>query len=503
MAATWRGWLGGVVSDLADTALNTLAGSRGIPSGDGFSVGVPSHVGPDGLHVTMGLDGLYQWYGQYGTGWRNSAVAYRCIVAIATNAATCPLHVLDQESGEAIPDRVADLWNHAPNDYMAARVLREITWLRLETQGQAFVFMDRGATGQGEVDSLHVLDSSWGVQPIVDNTREDGLSVLIGFRLNSINGRSGVVLPEEMLWLRYPDPDDIWSCLSPLDAARHALELDDYARRYQTSSLARGGAPGGVVYLGDVDEETHAKIKADLRSRHERPEDAGRHLVLSGPNAAKYERITLTAEEVAYLDTRLRSAEEVMLAYGVPRDYLMGGTTYENRDAARTTLWSDTIVPKLQVVASEIDLTTQPDPRFMAEFDVSEIEALQESNDAQVSRLNELVDRDLLTLDEAREEIGQEPLPDGIGAVTLSIYRARATSIGSHQLPDIHGDNPFGDQPSPFGDPADDQNDPYPGADGDPDDPEQDPAPTRVNGHGRNDHSRNGHPVPVPTGGRT
>ena len=492
MAATWRAWLGGLVSDLADTALNTLAGTRALPSGDGFAVGVPSHVGPDGLHVTMGLDGLYQWYGQYGVGWRNSAVAYRCIVAIASNAATCPLHVLDQESGEDIPDRVADLWNHAPNDYMSARMLREITWLRLETQGQAYVLMDRGGTGQGEVAGLHVLDSSWGVQPIVDNTREDGLSVLIGFRVNSVNGRSGVALPEEMLWLRYPDPDDIWSCLSPLDAARYALELDDYARRYQTSSLARGGAPGGVVYLGDVDEDTHRKIKHDLQARHERPEDAGRHLVLSGPNAAKYERITLTAEEVAYLDTRVKSAEEVMLAYGVPRDYLMGGTTYENRDAARTTLWSDTIVPKLQIVASEVDLSTQPDPRFMAEFDVSEVEALQESNDAQVARLVDLVDHDLMTVDEAREEIGQEPLPDGIGTVTLTVYRARATSIGSHQLPDIHGDNPFGANPGNPDNPFQPTDDPAPDS---PDDaPPPDDEAARANGH------RNGRPVPLPAG---
>jgi HK97 family phage portal protein len=440
----------------------------------------------------MGLDGLYQWYSQYGVGWRNSAVAYRCIVAIATNAASVPLEMVVDESGEAIPDGVAELWNHAPNDYMSARVLREITWLRLETGGQAFVYMDRGSTGQGETSALHVLDSSWGVQPIIDNTREDGLSILIGYRISSVNGRSGLLLPDEMLWLRYPDPDDVWSCLSPLQSARFALELDDYARRYQTSSLARGGAPGGVVYLGDVDEDTHNKIKADLRSRHERPEDAGRHLVLSGEKPAKYERITLTAEEVAYLDTRMRSAEEVMLAYGVPRDYLMGGTTYENRDAARTTLWSDTIVPKLQIVASEIDLVVHPEPGVTATFILDEVEALQESNDSQVDRLNSLVDHDLLTIDEAREEIGQEPLPDGIGTVTLTIYRARATSIGSHQLPEIKGETPPELQGvNPFADPE--QSD-EPTQDN-PEDPQEDPFTDRVNGR-RNGHVP-GHVAPV------
>jgi hypothetical protein len=47
-----------------------------------------------------------------------------------------------------------------------------------------------------------------------------------------------------------------------------------------------------------------------------------------------------------------------------------------------------------------------------------------------VARLRELVETDVLTLDEAREEVGQEPLPNGAGAVTLSVYRERAKLQG-------------------------------------------------------------------------
>jgi len=430
----WVGALKGAASLLADQASRSWA-RRSMPVD-------PPVTGPHGLQVTMGPDGLYQWYAEgSGTGWRNSAVAYRCIVAIATNAATCPLEVLS-DGEEAIPNEVADLWNHAPNAYMSARMLREIAWLRLETRGQTFIFMDRGNSGKGPVASLHVLDQSWAVEPLIDDTGPEGIDVLVGYRVWGNSGRSGILLPDEMLWLRYPDPDDVWACLPPLRAAQFALDLDDYARRYQSSTLSRGGTPGGVVYLGDVDERTFQQVKADLQARHERPEDAGRHLVLSGPIQSKYDRISLTAEEVSYLDTRVRTAEEVMLAFGVPRDYLMGGTTYENRDAARTTLWSDTILPKLQVVASEIDLAVVPDPRQTATFNTEDVEALQESNDARVARLVSLVQTDVVTIDEAREEIGQEPLPDQIGTVTLSVYRARANSIGAHQLPDVKGETP-------------------------------------------------------------
>jgi len=382
----------------------------------------------------MGPDGLYQWLAEGATGWRNSAVAYRCIVAIATNAATCPLEILNDQ-GEAIPDEVADLWNHAPNTYMSARVLREISWLRLETAGQTFIFMDRGESGTGPVQSLHVLDSSWAIEPLIDNVGPENINVLVGYRVYGSTGKSGYLLPDEMLWLRYPDPDDVWACLPPLRAAQFALDLDDYARRYQSATLQRGGTPGGVVYLGDVDENTHKQVKADLQARHESPENAGRLLILSGPIPARYDRISFTSEEVSYLETRVKSAEEVMLAFGVPRDYLMGGTTYENRDAARSTLWSDTIVPKLQTVASEIDLQTVPDVRQTAQFNVDDVEALQESADQRVTRTVSLVTADVLTIDEARAEIGQDPLPGGLGQLTLTPYRSRA------QTPPIRNGN--------------------------------------------------------------
>jgi HK97 family phage portal protein len=374
----------------------------------------------------MGPDGLYQWLAEGDPAdWRHSAVAYRCIVAIASNAATCPLEILN-DNEEPVEDEIVRLWNHAPNGYMSARVLREIAWLRLETKGQCFIYMDRGNTGIGPVSGLHILDSSWGVEPVVDDTGPEGLEVLVGYRIHGNSGKSGYLLPDEMLWLRYPDPDDIWGCLPPLKAANFALELDDYARRFQTATMARGGTPAGVVFLGDVDEETHRQVRADLAARHERPEDAGRHLVLSGPVQSKYDRISLTAEEVSYLDTRIKTAEEVMIAFGIPRDYLMGGVTYENRQASRATLWSDTILPKLQTVASEIDLQAVPDPTQTAQFDTSDVEALQESEDQRVTRTVSLVNADIITIDEARAEIDLEPLPNGVGVLTQTPYRRQS-----------------------------------------------------------------------------
>jgi hypothetical protein len=113
-----------------------------------------------------------------------------------------------------------------------------------------------------------------------------------------------------------------------------------------------------------------------------------------------------------------------MMAFGVPKDYLAGGATYENRAASRVTLWSDTIRPKADLIASEIDRQVFPDIDVAAVFDFGSVSALQESRDTITSRTEVLVKNDVLTLDEARAAQGYDPLPNGLGEQTLTPYRS-------------------------------------------------------------------------------
>ena len=130
-----------------------------------------------------------------------------------------------------------------------------------------------------------------------------------------------------------------------------------------------------------------------------------------------------------YLESRMANAAEVMLAFGVPHDYLSAGTTYENRAAAKATLWSDTIKPKLEMIASEIDLRLLPSDAEEAEFDLSGVEALQEAQDSVANRARASMYADITTVDEARAALGLDPLPDRLGEHTLTPYRAQFAPV--------------------------------------------------------------------------
>ncbi|MFE0329061.1 phage portal protein [Streptomyces sp. NPDC058960] len=420
------------MSQYRNRALSRAAEKRAL-SLDSLRDRVPITVASIGgqQSLTLALDAEAR-------GYANSAVAYRCVAAIADNGSSVPLVVRRPDGSIIDQHEVSQRFNKRPNPDMSARAFKSLMLQQAELAGQSFVWLNRGETGLGPIAETHLVFDQ--VDVVVDKpiAQRPTMANLVGFIIRRADGVQVPVLPEEMLWLRYPHPFDPLGCLAPWKAARHAVDMDAFAREWQRASYANGARPTNVVYLGDMDEQNFAATKAAWRSSMQGPENAGKTLfVRSQPGAGgqssskgiAVERLTFTPEEMEYLESRMANSAEVMMAFGVPHDYLAAGTTYENRAAAKATLWSDTIKPKLEMIASEIDLRLLPSDAEEAEFDLSGVEALQDSQDSVANRTRASVYADTLTIDEARAELGYDPLPGGIGQNTLTPYRAQFAPV--------------------------------------------------------------------------
>lgn len=371
-------------------------------------------------------------------GYANSAVAYRCVAAIADNGSSVPL-VVRRPDGNVIEGHdIAHLFNKRPNSLMSARVFKSLLLQQAELAGQAFVWLDRGETGLGPITEMHLVFDQ--VDVIVDKplAQRPTTADIIGFIIRRADGTQVPVLPEEMLWIRYPHPFDALGALAPWKAARHAVDMDAYAREWQRQSYANGARPTGVVYLGEMGENEFNATKAAWRASMQGPENAGKNLLVrsepggagqGGGKGIGYERLGFTPEEMDYLESRMANSAEVMLAFGVPHDYLSAGTTYENRAAAKATLWSDTIKAKLEIIGSEVDRVLLPSDAEEAEFDLSGVEALQEAQDSKANRARASMYADITMVDEARAVLGLDPLPNGLGQHTLTPYRAQFAPV--------------------------------------------------------------------------
>lgn len=354
-----------------------------------------------------------------------NAAALRCISLIAGNLSR--LDLLTVVNGELDPrDKVAALWNQGtPTMPYSARVAHELLMARAELTGEAFAYLPRGADGRGDPGGIFPIFG--GVEILVDDqvaTNEERLTQgPVGFRVH-IGATVVNLLPDEVLWIRYPHPLHPWRALAPWRAALGAVESDALASKWQRQELRNGFRPSAVIGLGDLTEEEHKQAVNTFENRVTGPDNAGRSLLVSSAVRPTVQHLGLTPTEVSLIDSRTANADEVMLAFGVNPDLLRPGSTYENRAAAKTALWSDTLVPKLDVIGSEIDRQLQPAVERVTAWDLSDVDALRESTDAIWTRVVTALQGDLITLDEAREHLDLEPLPGGIGQVTISVYRA-------------------------------------------------------------------------------
>jgi HK97 family phage portal protein len=364
--------------------------------------------------------------------FKASAIAYRCVETIASNLASVDMTVLtNDEANDAHP--VAQLWNVSASDApVSARITRQVAFAQAELRGESFTFLDRGANASGPARAMWPIYDEMDVivSGVPDNPHSQQV---VGFVAKRDGQRFGL-LPSEVLWLRYPHPTKRWGALAPWAAALGAAELDTHARAWQLGEFRNKAKPGMVIYLGQLTEQAHNAAVADFRSGVEGAHNAGKSLLVSGPQAANVSRLSLTAEEMSYLSSRAANRDEVALAFGIRPDYFVGQSTYENQRAAKTALWSDLLLGKMDVLGSEIDRQLLPDPAQQAGFDVSNVDALQENQDSIYNRLRGIAYTDALTLDEMRAQLGYEPLPNGAGQLTLTAYRSQISVDAQQQL---------------------------------------------------------------------
>lgn len=363
--------------------------------------------------------------------YSSSAVAYRCVQALADAQSSVDLQVLrdlPDQGEQVVPHPVTGLYNvGTPGAALSARLIRYMAWAQMQLAGETFLYVDRGPTGMGTPAGLYPIQGR--VEILTSDrppasTAERLMAPIVGFRVRHA-GLSIPLLASEVLWLRFPDPFDPLGALAPWKAALFAAEADQYARAWQVNELRNGARPSHVVHIGDVDENTYQAAVAEYRANVEGPGNAGRSLIVAGSGKPMVERLGLTPAEMSYLESRTANGNEIITAFGLTPDYLNGGATFENRRVARAQVWGDTIVTQLDVAASEFDRQLVTDPSMFTGWDLSGVDAMSDSSDAVTTRMVAASEADLLLLDEARAQLGYGPLPDGLGELTHSAYLAR------------------------------------------------------------------------------
>ena len=357
-----------------------------------------------------------------------------CVSLIQGSIAALPLRFYAKGSDTEIEPsgakidqgkNIADIWNTA-NTEDTGYVLIEQLVGSLVLSGNAYRFKDYDG---GLPRRLWCLPPS-NVVPVVGDNR-------VTVRFDVSDGVRIIPVPRlQIVHFRLFNPTLEVEGSSPLQAAQLAYETQRDAARFAREFYKRGGVVMGhysTEYAMEEDEER--RLNLEVQKRYRSPERALDPIVL--PRNLKYVRAGLTMQEMAFIETRQMTLEDVLLIYRVP--VLMAGMakgTGLNSDMARvawTMLHQHAVNPLATRIAKTItEKLLGPGefgPGIECSFDYSGVLALQEIWLDQAKSLAIATGAPVLTRNEGRDRLGLEPSDDPTADELLTPINLSTASV--------------------------------------------------------------------------
>ena len=351
-------------------------------------------------------------------GYQANAIVYRCVRKIADALKATPILVMDGEKDVTDGHPLAAVLA-APNPDQVWEELVDAFVGHLFMAGEIFL---EGVELRGELREVYAL------RPDLMNPEpaEDG-SVGAFVYEGAAGQRRFDIKPRafrSICHIRHWHPVNHWRGLPIMAAAAAAADEHNAAVNHAKALYENAARPSGALVFDPKDgsdklsDDQFERLKAEINDEHAGPDNAGKPLVLDG--GLRWEQMGFSPKDLESGEGRSAAAREIALALGVPPLLLglPGDNTYANYYEAKIAFWEETVWPLATFIAAKITAWVRPlyGPKVRVVFD-RENSPMAEA--AKRDRWERVAKADFLTIDEKREQLGYEPLPDDQGDVVL------------------------------------------------------------------------------------
>lgn len=289
-------------------------------------------------------------------GMAASIVVFACVTKIARNAASLPWHVEELQGGKWVrvegSSEIGALWD-APNPFQSRQDLCERMIMHLLLCGNCVMTKLRGVGGVPR--ELWTM-SPERVRPVPDKRR------FISHFEFSDEGTTVEVKPGNVMHLMFTNPANPFWGLGPLQAASTDVDTDVEARRWNKQILSNSAVPSGILaYKSDLDDDQWLDARWRLREMHMGAMNAGAPMVVG--NDARWQDLSRSPQEMAFIDGRKLTREEICSAFNVPPPVVgfFDQATYANAATAHLMFWTDAVIPILDALAAGLNRSLAPE----------------------------------------------------------------------------------------------------------------------------------------------
>ena len=368
------------------------------------------------MHVN---DLVHGTWNESTTSETNSAV-FSCLMAIATAYPEPPLVVYkkrgDGQRREQTDSPLQDLLDSpTPNGELTMEDMLFWTAWAKHVDGNAYWIKVR--SGNAETGNVVQL---WPISPTLIKPISNKGDWISYYKYQIASNEFVKVPVENIIHFRLGvDDQDMRYGLSPLKALVRQISTDDEADKFVEALLKNYAVPGLVVIPGpgvSISEDQSNTITEKLRRKFGN-EQRGNIAVMTRESTVQ--QFGLSPEDLNLSVLHRVPEERISAVLGVPAIVAGLGAgldraTYDNARSMGEWFTERKLIPQWRSDERKLNISLLPDftsnPNISIEFDLTDVRALQEDEDAKYVRLQIAVGKPWMTRNEAREEINEDPI---------------------------------------------------------------------------------------------
>lgn len=380
---------------------------------------VPSRSVAVGATIPTWQDGVPQYQREsffrfVEEGYSKNELVYGCVEALSTSAAEPRMAAYRKTSKK--PEQ---LDNHPlldllerPNPFMSRFGLWAGVMMFRAIAGNAYIEKVRSRAGQ--------VVQLWLLRPDRVRVIPDAQTYIRGYQYE-IGEHKDFIPAENIIHVKTRSASDDYYGMPPLAVAAGRTDVDNFMRQFTGSFFQNAGVPSGLLnIMRTVSEQEREMIQQRYRSQYGGPAGWHRLMVIDGEQAT-YQQMGMPLGERGLVMPELDAIDEARIAmcFGVPLSILgaklgMASSSYANRKADQEFFWDNTLAPIYRDLAAAITMGLVPefDGLDYVEFDLSDVRALQEDQDAKHKRARDDMLAGGITREEFRVETGRDAEPD-------------------------------------------------------------------------------------------
>lgn len=211
-----------------------------------------------------------------------------------------------------------------------------------------------------------------------------------------------------------PDPRNPYFGQSRITASAASIDTDEQMKNWNRRFFANNARPGLIFSTNEkMSDESYERWKKQFKDEHTGTENAYKNLLIENGDAKPY---MVNQQDLDFLNSRKFTRDEIFAMFQVS-PAVVGMVENANRSIMDGAIYTHTInnvIPRMEdfVKLMNTSFIQVFDPTLELGFE----NPLPEDKEAKLNQVDKVVNK-WLTIDEAREEYGMEPLDGDLGAM--------------------------------------------------------------------------------------